>query len=553
VVRRPPQSDRLNARVVSITWWLVGTLHRWVARVLGGVGWLLGHAVRPFPWSCRLAFLSALLGLVAVYLGTHGTDWLLNAADFLPEEMVTLAENGIIKSLHVLGVLSFGVGLVLLLCVLAAFVRHWMSLVLLKVGATGFAVIWGYLLMLVVRAPALLHVTDADNFDKYTRNEYWMVGVWAWVPAAIPAVAFLVCLVLRPVTAFYTGRARERETLGDRIVRDLRTHGGDPRFRSSSYWSAFLHISTLFAIPMLMRGCGMERAYGIPKGSGEQVVQLVKIRRIKKKKKEQFVLNMDSPIIFYRPEIDESEIMKEVDKETLDTYVASSLKGKLGKGGKGKGGWPHGMENARVRFIRLEYRGGDWDQDMGVGADYNLLIMFQKYTGFKIAENTEHLAIGRLRRFPKHRGPPFVFITGAKGISVTRREIQTLRWYCLEEGGLIFADNGGGYFNNSFRSLMRRVFPDAEWVDIASDDILFQQPYLFPNGAPPLWHHSGNRMLGLKHQGRWVVVYHQGDLNDAWKTGHSGVSKGQAIQAYKLGVNVINYAFNQYMNIHYGD
>jgi hypothetical protein len=97
------------------------------------------------------------------------------------------------------------------------------------------------------------------------------------------------------------------------------------------------------------------------------------------------------------------------------------------------------------------------------------------------------------------------------------------------------------------------VVPDAEWVDIASDDILFQQPSLFPNGAPPLWHHSGNRMLGLKHQGRWVVVYHQGDLNDAWKTGHSGVSKGQAIQAYKLGVNVINYAFNQYMNIHYGD
>ena len=61
----------------------------------------------------------------------------------------------------------------------------------------------------------------------------------------------------------------------------------------------------------------------------------------------------------------------------------------------------------------------------------------------------------------------------------------------------------------------------------ANDDIIYRQPFVFPNGAPRLWHHSGNRALGLKHNGRWVVFYHQGDIYDAWKTGHSGASENQ--------------------------
>jgi hypothetical protein len=77
-------------------------------------------------------------------------------------------------------------------------------------------------------------------------------------------------------------------------------------------------------------------------------------------------------------------------------------------------------------------------------------------------------------------------------------------------------------------------------------------PFLFPNGAPPLWHHSGMRAMGLKYNGRWVVFYHQGDLNDAWQTGHSGAAPHLADQAYKLGINIINYSFNQYYERHFG-
>jgi hypothetical protein len=170
-------------------------------------------------------------------------------------------------------------------------------------------------------------------------------------------------------------------------------------------------------------------------------------------------------------------------------------------------------------------------------------------TGFNVWPKTESIRIADLMRFPKNRAPPFVYLTGGLkgGLNVSQAEAKILRKYCLDLGGMIFADNGGGNFDRVFRASLQRIFPDLSLVDIASDDVLYQQPFLFVDGAPPLWHHSGNRALGIKYKGRWVVFYHQGDINDAWKEGHSGASDHVAMQAYKLGINIINYAFNQYL------
>jgi hypothetical protein len=48
--------------------------------------------------------------------------------------------------------------------------------------------------------------------------------------------------------------------------------------------------------------------------------------------------------------------------------------------------------------------------------------------------------------------------------------------------------------------------------------MIYQLPYGFPDGAPAFWHHGGRRAKGIKHEGRWVVFYHPGDMNDAWKS-----------------------------------
>ena len=116
---------------------------------------------------------------------------------------------------------------------------------------------------------------------------------------------------------------------------------------------------------------------------------------------------------------------------------------------------------------------------------------------------------------------------------------------------MLFIDNGGGHFGRSVRHMLAQVFPGRNLVDIANDDPIYQAPFVFPDGAPPFWHHDGSRALGIRHEGRWIVFYHPGDINDAWKDGHSGASAQVADQAYKLGVNIIYYAFNQYYRRHY--
>jgi hypothetical protein len=378
------------------------------------------------------------------------------------------------------------------------------------------------------------------------------LGYFAWwLPGALYAAGFLLGVSLRTVTEHYTRRRLAAEPLADRILRNLLTHGRDPRYRTSGYWSVTFHVLAV-VVPLLIAYCGGWDVYGLPKGSGQQVATVVQVRVVKKKPKRKFVLNPDSPIIFDRPDIDDSTVREELEYEASDPYMAQSLKsGKLGKGGGTSGGWPHGMANAKVRFIRLKYRGGDWQQDLAKGADYNFLQELKRLTGFAVARNGEYIPIWRLRRFKKDHAPPFVFITGSGNVHFSSSEIRTLRWYCLREGGMIFADNGGGRFNHAFRRQMRRVFPRKAWVDIPNDDIIYRRPFRFPNGAPPLWHHSGYRALGLKHHGRWIVFYHQGDIADAWKTRHSGTTKTAVAAAYQLGVNIVNYAFNQYHRLHF--
>ena len=48
------------------------------------------------------------------------------------------------------------------------------------------------------------------------------------------------------------------------------------------------------------------------------------------------------------------------------------------------------MEGAKVRFIRLQYRGGDWDYRTGSDADFNMLRAFAEITGFQVEAFTEN-------------------------------------------------------------------------------------------------------------------------------------------------------------------
>jgi hypothetical protein len=101
--------------------------------------------------------------------------------------------------------------------------------------------------------------------------------------------------------------------------------------------------------------------------------------------------------------------------------------------------------------------------------------------------------------------------------------------------------------------MLSKVLPGKPLIDIPNDDPIYRQPYIFPDGAPPFWHHDGTRARGVRLGDRLAVFYHPGDINDAWKDGHSGASSQVAEQAYRIGINVMYYAFNAYYAKHFGE
>ena len=453
----------------------------------------------------------------------------------------------------------------------AAFLPGRFALRLLRLGFMAAYVAMAAYAILVIRGVGVIggHRLTLDELPQDSVTLFklgWSLIGPAVLPLAMAALGHVASWRAAAIAAFVPrapagegAPAGERSpaAIGDRILENLRTSGRDPLFRRSWLASFWGHMLVIVIIPWLVTYIGCRERYNVPHGSGEEAVAaVVQVAKPVKKKKRRYVLNLNSAIILTKPDLDrDSDIQEKVETETQLTYVADATTvgaragGKLGKGGGKEGGWPDGVGRDPVRFMRIKHGGPGWDDGMDElsRADMNFLAEFGKVTGFKVARSPEARTIAQLRNFDKGFAPPFVYLTGAGAIPATPSDVKILREYLLD-GGMLFADAGSPQFHASFRGLMAAVFPDRTLVTIADDDPIFQGPFAFPNGAPPLWHHGGTRALGIKHQNRWAVFYHPGDINDAWKTGHSGMSRDLADQSYKLGVNIIYHAFTNYLD-----
>ncbi|MCH8539830.1 MAG: DUF4159 domain-containing protein [Opitutales bacterium] len=407
---------------------------------------------------------------------------------------------------------------------------------------------------LLFREELLLH-----GMEQTRVTVFYLRWSFLWPALLVGTVVFFLHMVAwkSSTRLLFGGRLegigeekRLEPALGDRFFESLRSHGPDPRFRKSLYKSGTAHLMVIVIIPLLMQLAGCVEPYRVPEGSGDPVVALVQVVQPERVEKQRLVLNPESTIYLHIPDFDESEVMQEVQEMTELTYEAdvAATTGRMGRGGGTEGGWPDGMEDGLVRFIRLEYNGEGWDNAMGPGedSDTNFLREFHRITGFPVRDRPESHAIRLLDRYDDGYAPPFVFMTGHGGISIPQRDIQILRAY-LESGGMLFASAGSPQWDRNFRSLMRALFPGEPLRTIAHDDPIFQMPYTFPHGAPPLWHHGGYQSMGIRRGGRWVVFYHPGDIQDAWRTGYSGLSPEVARRAFEMGVNVIYYAFTNYL------
>lgn len=380
---------------------------------------------------------------------------------------------------------------------------------------------------------------------------YWRY-TWLWFPTCILIfVIWLHAVTWRRATInAYSPAQDDTPAPGDRFLENVRTNGRDPRYRKSSLTSVLTHLLLIVILPWLLRLGGCIDPYRPPWGGGQPKVTTVQVVKKKPQKKKKFILNPNSKIILHAPELDDSDLKDHVEDESRLTYASdpNALFGQLGDGDAKTPGWQDGFKDGIVRFIRLEYQGEHWDDGMDEvsAADRNFLQAFKKMSGgMRTAAASESHPIRLLKKYPKGQAPPFVYMTGSGNLHVPEGDVKVLREF-LQDGSLLFADAGSGQWDRSFRTLMRRVFPGHPLIPIPDDDPIFQMPFAFANGAPPLWHHGGDRVMGVKLKNRWAVFYHPGDINDAWKTGHSGMESDLARKAHEIGVNVVYYSFMRY-------
>ena len=142
---------------------------------------------------------------------------------------------------------------------------------------------------------------------------------------------------------------------------------------------------------------------------------------------------------------------------------------------------------------------------------------------------------------------PFVHLTGHGNVVFSDLEAANLRKYLLAGGFLHIDDNYG--LDPFIRREMKKVFPDADFIEIPPDHPIYQSPYYFENGLPKIHEHDNNRPqgFGIFREKRLVCYYtYEADLGDGWEDpGVHQDSQETRLKALRMGANLVSYVFTK--------
>lgn len=142
---------------------------------------------------------------------------------------------------------------------------------------------------------------------------------------------------------------------------------------------------------------------------------------------------------------------------------------------------------------------------------------------------------------------PILFVTGHGQISFSDKDVLHLRKYLLN-GGFLYADDDYG-MDPSFRTSMKQVFPEKEWMEVPFSHPIFSILYSFPSGLPKIHEHDGGAPKGLAlfDAGRLMVFYSiNTNISDGWADPHvHGDPEEVRTLALKMGANIVVYALTQ--------
>jgi hypothetical protein len=191
-------------------------------------------------------------------------------------------------------------------------------------------------------------------------------------------------------------------------------------------------------------------------------------------------------------------------------------------------------------IARLKYGGGgDWYEDRT--SMTNLLRAVRERLNIPVASDHEATVEPGAAALFQY---PFVFACGHGNIKFTPAEVTNMARY-LTSGGFLWVDDDYG-IDVSIRREMKRVFPDAAFVELPFTHPLFAEPYSFPHGLPKIHEHDGGpaKAFGILRDGRLVVLYtYDTDLGDGLEdeeVHHDPPEKRDA--ALRMGLNIVHYA-----------
>ncbi len=195
---------------------------------------------------------------------------------------------------------------------------------------------------------------------------------------------------------------------------------------------------------------------------------------------------------------------------------------------------------APLRLALLKYAGGgDWYND--VNSLKNLAQFCNQNLGTAFALDYATVEVGSAELY----NYPFVYMTGHGNVVFSSQEAENLRNYLIGGGFLFINDDFG--MDPYVRNAMKKVFPEAQLVELPFTHPIFHTRYDFPNGIPKIHEHNGlpPKGYGLFWQNRLVAFYnYEADLGDGWDDVHKDPEPLRQ-KALQMGANIIRFVFQQ--------
>jgi len=196
---------------------------------------------------------------------------------------------------------------------------------------------------------------------------------------------------------------------------------------------------------------------------------------------------------------------------------------------------------SKLRLALLKYGGGgDWYANPTSLTNLSKFCNKELNTQLDLQYATVEVGSGELFNYP------FVHMTGHGNVVLSDGEAQNLRTY-LQSGGFLHIDDNYG-MDPFIRPMMKKVFPELDFIELPFSHPVYHQKFKFPNGLPKIHQHDNKppQGFGLMWQGRLVCLYTvECDLGDGWEDREVHKDPEEVrVKALQMGANIIQYSFS---------